>query len=111
MSAFARRDRAQRAIAVVGVDAGKFHHVLVVRSHGGPDSKPFRFATDRPGFDQAVAYIRDQIGSGAIAGEILVGIEFAGSYGFTFAHYLNALDAGFSVVTVLPAHTKRWKEV
>ena len=41
----------------------------------------------------------------------MVGIEFAGSYGFTFAHYLNALDTGFSVVSVLPVHTKRWKEV
>jgi transposase len=111
MSAIARRERAQRAIAVVGVDAGKFHHVLVVRPRGRPDSRPFRFATDRPGFEQAVAYVRDQIGLGGTASEILVGVEFAGSYGFTFAHYLNALDAGFSVVTVLPAHTKRWKEV
>jgi hypothetical protein len=41
MSSFARRDRAQRAIAVVGVDAGKFHHVLVVRPRGRADSKPF----------------------------------------------------------------------
>jgi transposase len=111
MSSFARRDRAQRAIAVVGVDAGKFHHVLVVRPHGLPDSKPLRFATDRTGFEQAVAYIRKQIGVSPVPDEILVGIEFAGSYGFTFAHYLNALGAGFSVVTVLPAHTKRWKEV
>jgi transposase len=111
MSSFARRDRAQRATAVVGVDAGKFHHVLVVRPRGRPDSKPFRFAANRCGFEQAVVYIREQIGVGTADDEILVGIEFAGSYGFTLAHYLHALGAGFGVVTVLPAHTKRWKEV
>ena len=33
----------------------------------------------------------------------------AGNYGFTFAHYLAQL--GFQVVSVLPAHTKRWKDV
>jgi transposase len=111
MSAFARRDRAHRAVAVVGVDAGKFHHVLVVRPRGRPDSKPFRFATNRAGFDEAVAFMRDQVGASSGDGEVLVGIEFAGSYGFTFAHYLHALNAGFGIVTVLPAHTKRWKEV
>jgi transposase len=111
LSAFARRERALHAVAVVGVDAGKFHHVLVVRPRGRPDSKPFRFSTDRMGFEQAVAYIRDQVGSASLEGEILVGIEFAGSYGFTFAHYLHTLNAGLGMVTVLPAHTKRWKEV
>lgn len=40
---------------------------------------------------------------------MLVGIEFAGVYGFTLAHYLDQL--GYRVVSVLPAHTKRWKEV
>lgn len=44
-------------------------------------------------------------------GETLVGIEFAGMYGFTFAHYLRSLGPEFRVVSVLPAHTKRWKEV
>jgi transposase len=111
MSSFARRERALRAVAVVGVDAGKFHHVLVVRPRGRPDSKPFSFTTNRPGFENAVAYIREQVGLTSPVGEILVGIEFAGSYGFTFAHYLHGLNAGFGVVTVLPAHTKRWKEV
>ena len=38
-----------------------------------------------------------------------MGIEFAGSYGFTLAHYLQQL--GFPVVSVLPAHTKRQKEI
>jgi transposase len=37
------------------------------------------------------------------------GIEFAGVYGFTFAHSLAA--QGFQVVSVLPADTKAWKQV
>jgi transposase len=105
---FAKRSRAQCAAAVVGVDAGKFAHTLVVRPHGQPDSRPCAFPTTRAGFDTAVAFIR-QVSGGAPPALILVGIEFAGNYGFTFAHYLAQL--GFGVVSVLPAHTKRWKDV
>mgnify|MGYP001354200822 CR=1 FL=1 len=38
MISFPKRVRAQRAAAVVGVDAGKFSHTLVVRPAGRPDS-------------------------------------------------------------------------
>jgi transposase len=105
---FAKRERAQRAAAVVGVDAGKFTHCLVVRPQGDRDSKPFSFPTTREGFDGAVRFILERAGSPPEQ-EVLVGIEFAGSYGFTFAHYLGARD--FQVVSVLPSDTKRWKEV
>jgi transposase len=108
MISFPRRSRAQHAAACVGVDAGKFAHTLVVRPAGGPDSKPCSFPTTRAGFEQAVAFLRQQV-PGASPTTILVGIEFAGNYGFTFAHYLRAL--GFPIVSVLPAHTKRWKDV
>lgn len=108
MISFPRRERAQQALAVVGVDAGKFSHTLVVRPRGQPDSRPFSFPTTRPGFEAAVAFLRQQA-PGAEFTKILVGIEFAGNYGFTFAHFLSQL--GFPVVSVLPAHTKRWKDV
>lgn len=92
MISFPKRERAQRAAACVGVDAGKFSHTLVVRPQHQPDSKPFSFPTTRAGFDDAVAFIRRQV-PGAPAETILVGIEFAGNYGFTFAHYLAQLGA------------------
>jgi transposase len=108
MISFPRRERAQQAAAVVGVDAGKFSHTLVVRPKGQADSRPFSFPTTRQGFEAAVAFLRQQA-PGAALSTILVGIEFAGNYGFTFAHFLAQL--GTSVVSVLPAHTKRWKNV
>ncbi len=108
MISFPRRERAQTAAAVVGVDAGKFSHTLVMRPRGQPDSKPFSFPTTRPGFEAAVAFLR-QKAPGAEVSTVLVGIEFAGNYGFTFAHFLAHL--GVPVVSVLPAHTKRWKDV
>lgn len=113
-TSFARRQRAETALAVVGVDAGKFRHALVVRVRGRADAKPVLFDTTRPGFEQAVAAIRGLLPADA-EGEVLVGVEFAGAYGFTFAHYLHALGTvdgvRFGVVSVLPMHTKRWKEV
>jgi hypothetical protein len=111
MQSFARRERAQRAAAVVGVDAGKYHHAMVVRPRGRPDSRALLFPTTRPGFESAVRFIHDTIGTDPAPGEVLVGIEFAGMYGFTFAHYLHALGSEFGIVAILPAHTKRWKEV
>lgn len=107
MISFEKRKRAQEARAVVGLDAGRYQHVLVVRPRGGKDSKPFSFATTRAGFDSAQKRILE-LGR-AEPCQTLVGIEFAGNYGFTFAHYLR--ERGFQIVSVLAAHTKRWKEV
>jgi len=108
MISFSRRQRAQTAAAVVGVDAGKFAHTLVVRPRGQPDSRPFSFPTTRAGFEAAAAFLQAQA-PGAELSQMLAGIEFAGNYGFTLAHFLDQL--GVPVVSVLPAHTKRWKDV
>lgn len=103
-----RRQRARTAAAAVGIDAGKRQHVLAIRPRGQPDGRPFAFAVTRPGFEEAVAQIL-AASPGACPTQFLVGIEFAGSYGFTFAHYLH--DRGFPVVSVLPQHSKIWKDV
>jgi len=108
MNSQEKRRRAMRAGAYVGVDAGKFEHTLVVRNKDGEDSKPYPFKTTRAGFDGAVAFIQKTV-PGVAADQVLIGIEFAGSYGFTLAHYLH--QWGFDVVSVLPAHTKRQKEI
>ncbi len=108
MTHYQKRIRAQQAAAVVGVDAGKRKHALAIRPSGGQDSSPLVFETDILGYEAAVAAIKAHV-PGAAPQDILVAIEFAGNYGFTFAHYLR--DAGFQVVNVLGAHSKRWKEV
>jgi hypothetical protein len=90
------------------VQAGpEFKHCLVVRPRGGADSKPFTFHTTREGFDLAADKIL-ALSGGASPSEILIGIEFAGVYGFTFAYYLQ--QRRLQVVSVLASHSKRWKD-
>lgn len=108
MSRHTKRQRAVSAHAVVGIDAGKRHHAMVVRPRDGRDSEPFMFASSRNGFERALGEIRKHSGD-ADPETVLVGIEFAGNYGFTLAHFLAA--EGHQIVSVLPAHTKRWKEI
>jgi transposase len=103
-----RRVHAQSVGAVIGVDAGKFHHVLVVRPRGGRDSKPLRFPTTQQGFERADAYLRATLPDTPPA-DMLVGIEFAGVYGLTLAHDL--VQRGYQVVSVMPKDTKAWKHV
>lgn len=112
MNSFASRQRAQQALAIVGVDTGKFHHTLVVRPRGGKDSRPYTLPTTREGFEAAIAHVVQcaaRVHPDAAPSRLLVGIELAGSYGVTFAHFLH--QRGFPVVNVLASDTKRWKEV
>ena len=101
----ARRAAARRARAYVGVDAGKSDHVLIVRPADGRDSKALRFTVTRAGFEEACAYIQRHT-PGMAPGEVLAGIEFAGIYGQTLAHYLAA--KGYQVVSVMPTATNAW---
>jgi transposase len=103
-----RRARALTAGAIVGVDAGKFKHCLVVRPRGGIDSRPFLFPVTREGFEKAEEFILRTSG-GVVPEDVLVGIEFAGVYGHTLAHYLHA--RGYQVVSVPPAFTKAGKKI
>ncbi len=92
----------------VGIDTGKRFHVLVARGPDGRRTKPHKVLVSRAGFDALIVQFRTWFPTLA-PGQMLVGLEFAGHHGFTFAHYLAR--AGFPVVNVLPLHTKRLKEV
>ena len=80
LSAHEKRQLAAHTGAVVGVDAGKFAHTLVVRPAGGADAKPVSFPVTREGFETALTAIH-AAAPGVAPRDILVGIEFAGTYG------------------------------
>lgn len=92
----------------VGVDTAKKFHVMVARGPDGRRTKAHRVDVNRAGFDAADAHLR------ALFPEIprermLLGLEFAGHHGFTFAHDLAR--RGYPIVNVLPSVTKRTKEI
>lgn len=92
----------------VGVDTGKSFHVLVARGPDGRRRRPHKVLVGREGFERAHAHLLSLF-PGTEPSQMLVGLEFAGHHGFTFAHFLK--QKGYAVVSVLPAHTKRTKEI
>ena len=82
-----------------------------LRGHGGcpqrvDDATTIRVL--REGFDAAAAYLTATFPD-VPRERMLVGLEFAGHHGFTFAHDLAR--RGYQIVNVLPAVTKRTKEI
>jgi transposase len=92
----------------VGVDTAKRFHVLVALGSDGRRSKPFKVVVSRAGFETADLHLRALFPRHTPA-QMLIGLEFAGHHGFTFARFLA--DRGYQVVNVLPAHTSRAKEL
>jgi len=92
----------------VGVDTGKTFHKLVARGPDGRRGKAVRVDVSRAGFEATDTYLRESFPE-ALPEQMLVGLEFAGHNGFTFAHFLA--QRGYRVVSVLPFVTKRLKEV
>jgi transposase len=92
----------------VGVDTGKRFHVLVARGPDGLRRKPVKVLVSRDGFERADAELQ-ALFPGITRAHVLVGLEFAGHHGFTFAHFLAT--RGYPIVNVLPAHTKHTKEL
>jgi transposase len=98
-----------RTFAVhVGVDTGKKHHVMVARGPDGVAGSPIRVEVTRSSFEASLERLYAQFPD-VPPDRYLVGVEFAGHHGFTYAHFLRA--QGHRVVSVLPAHTKRAKEL
>lgn len=92
----------------VGVDTGKSFHQLVARGPDGRRLGAVRVDVTRAGFEAADAYLTTTF-PGVPRAQMLVGLEFAGHNGFTFAHFLAA--RGYAVVSVLPFVTKRLKDL
>jgi transposase len=92
----------------VGVDTSKTFHVLVARGPDGRRTKAFRADVSRAGFDAADGHLTTLFPD-VPRDRMLVGLEFAGHHGFTFAHDLAR--RGYPVVNVLPAVTKKTKEI
>lgn len=88
----------------VGIDTAKQFHVLVALGPDGRRLKPFTVQVSRAGFAAAHAHLQ-QLFPAFTPSQMLVGLEFAGHHGFTFAQFLS--QQGYPVVNVLPAHTKK----
>ncbi len=92
----------------VGVDAGKTAHQWV---SAGPDRQrgaAERVPVGRAGFEAAAHALLARY-PGATPADVLVGIEYGGHHGMTFAAFLRAWGA--TLVTVSAVVTKRLKEV
>ncbi len=111
-SAALRREQnrayADQFAVLVGVDCGRTFHKLVARARDGRRHKALRVDVNRVGFEAAHAYLRRTF-PGIRPSEMLVGIEFAGHYGATFAQFLR--QQGYAIVTVLSSVTKKLREV
>ena len=92
----------------VGVDTGKTFHMMVAAGPDGMRRKGVRVDVGRDGFDRADRELTATF-PGVPRDRMLVGLEFAGHHGFTFAHDLAR--RGYRVVNVLPSVTKKLKEV
>ncbi len=103
-----KRAHARQFPVHVGVDTAKQFHVLVAIGPDGQRSKPFRVEVSRAGFEATDAHLRS-LHPAVPPTQTLVGLEFAGHHGFTFARFLA--ERGYAVVNVLPAHTSRSKEL
>ena len=90
------------------MDTAKTFHKLVARGPDGHRTKAYKVLVSRAGFEAADVHLRSLF-PGVAAQQFLVGLEFAGHHGFTFAHFLA--QRGYVVVNVLAAHTKASKEI
>lgn len=92
----------------VGVDTSKQFHVVVARGPDGFRKKPYRVNVSREGFDACDRYLTELFPD-VPRNRMLIGLEFAGHHGFTFA--FDLARRGYEVVNVLPSVTKKTKEI
>jgi transposase len=92
----------------VGVDTGKRFHKLVARGPDGRRHRAVRVDVSRSGFDAADEYLTRMFPAHRREA-MLIGLEFGGHHGATFAHDLGR--RGYHTVAILPSVTKKLKEV
>lgn len=107
-AADARAARASQYEVWVGVDAGRAFHKMVARRRGGARTPAIRVDVSRAGFVASDAALRAAFPRVARR-RFLVGIEFAGPYGYTFAQYLER--RGYAVVSVRGTATSATREL
>ena len=91
----------------LGVDAAKLFHAIVARGPDGAVLERAKVDVSRASFEGWWAELRVAF-PGVIPAQMLVGIEFAGHHGATFAAWLRA--QGCPVVSVLAMSTKKTRE-
>ena len=99
---------ARRFPVHVGVDTGKRFHKLVARGPDGRRHRAVKVDVSRSGFDAADEYLRHMF-PGQRREAMLVGLEYGGHHGATFAQDLRC--RGYPTVAILPSVTKKLKEV
>jgi transposase len=93
---------------VVGVDVASEEHVALIRGPAGLEVGPFPFANDRSGFCLLASKVSEARAASGVA-EAALALEPTGPYGEALARW--AKSAGWQVLGVLGAHTKRAKEL
>jgi len=99
---------ARRFAIHVGVDTGKAFHKAVARGPDGRRRAPIKVVVSRTGFEAAHKELQALFPEHKPT-DFLVGLEFAGHHGYTFAHFL--VQNGYTVMGVLAAHSKKTKEL
>lgn len=83
----------------LGIDIGKSKHVAaLLDAEGNPLGKPLRFAADKAGYADLLAYLQATAGETAL-GEIHVGMEATGHYWLTL--YTQLTTDGLGAITVI----------
>jgi len=94
---------ARRFPVHVGVDTGKRFHKLVARGPDGRRHRAFKVYVSRSGFDAADEYLTRMFPAHRREA-MLIGLEFGGHHGATFAHDLGR--RGYHTVAFLPSVSK-----
>jgi len=93
---------------VIGVDIGKYEHVVRALFPGGRFSSPLAISTDRSGFERLLDQVRHWQQE-SDCHEVTVGMESTGVYWMSLVYWLE--ERGIRVVQVSTLHVHQSKEM